>query len=190
VNAQLNGGVLLDIGGGIGAVTFELLAREVDSAVAVEASDAYLAVAREEAARRNHSEAVCLLHGDFVEVAPDVPVADVVTLDRVVCCYLEYRSLLRAAAARARRGLAMSYPRDRWFVRAGVRCENWLRRLRTDRFRTFVHPVSDMVRLLSEAGFELVDRRNTAAWASDIYVRRPALTAPIQSPDSSGRRHP
>src|SRR4030095_11643863 len=50
VDAGLNTGSLLDIGGGVGALSFELLDRGIASAVAVEASPAYLAAVAEEAA--------------------------------------------------------------------------------------------------------------------------------------------
>jgi magnesium-protoporphyrin O-methyltransferase len=116
------------------------------AAVAVEASTAYLAAAAEEAGRRHRSGSISFVHGDFVHVAEQLDVADVVTLDRVVCCYMDYTSLLREAARHAKGSLALSYPRDRWFVRLGVRLENALRRLRSNTFRTFVHPVDDMQR--------------------------------------------
>jgi SAM-dependent methyltransferase len=172
VNARLNEGTVLDVGAGIGALTFELLDRGAQSAVAVEASSAYLAAASEEAARRNRSRAVAFVHGDFVNVANTVPVADVVTLDRVVCCYPDYRSLLDKATRHASRGLALSYPRDRWFVRLTVRIENALRRLRSADFQTFVHPVDVMEGAIGDAGFERVVRSQTAAWTADIYLRR------------------
>jgi magnesium-protoporphyrin O-methyltransferase len=172
VAARLNSGALLDIGAGIGALTFELLNRGVASAVAVEASSAYLAAAAAEATRQNRSTAIEFLHGDFVTLANELPMADVVTLDRVVCCYPDYRSLLDHAARRARRGLALSYPRDRWFVRFGVRIENAARGFRSNTFQTFVHPVDDIRRVIHEGGFELVARHDTAAWSADIYARR------------------
>src|ERR1041385_1488639 len=53
------------------------------------------------------------VEGDFVAVAATVPSADLVALDRVVCCYPAYAPLLEQAAAHSRRLLAMSYPRDR-----------------------------------------------------------------------------
>jgi SAM-dependent methyltransferase len=172
VMARLNAGALLDIGAGVGVLTFELLDRGVASAVAVEASSAYLASAVEEASRRNRSAVISFRHGDFVNLASDVPAADVVTLDRVVCCYADYRLLLHNALPRARQALALSYPRDRWFVRFGVRMENALRGFRANTFRTFVHPVDEMQRLIRKGGFELVTRQETAAWSADIYARR------------------
>ena len=52
IDAGLAAGTILDVGAGIGALTFELLARGATSAVAVDASAAYLAAAQEEAERR------------------------------------------------------------------------------------------------------------------------------------------
>jgi hypothetical protein len=45
----------------------------------------------------------------------------VVTLDRVVCCYPDAETLLRAAAQRARKLVAFTYPRDRWYVRVFIK---------------------------------------------------------------------
>jgi hypothetical protein len=50
--------------------------------------------------------------------------------------------------------------------------ENALRGFRSNTFRTFVHPVDEMQRLIRESGFELVTRKETAAWSADIYARR------------------
>jgi magnesium-protoporphyrin O-methyltransferase len=90
-------GTLPDIGSGIGSLTFSLLERGITHAVAVDASSAYNAVARQEAARLGCADVVRVVHADFVSVAPEVPAARVVTLDRVVCCYPSYRALLNAA---------------------------------------------------------------------------------------------
>ena len=49
---------------------FELLDCGFSSAVAADASGPYLAAAKEEAARREGSEALSFVHGDFVELAP------------------------------------------------------------------------------------------------------------------------
>ena len=50
VDAGALDGLLLDIGAGIGALTFELLDRGVSRAILVDASSSYLAAASEEAA--------------------------------------------------------------------------------------------------------------------------------------------
>ena len=172
VRAGLNNGTLLDIGAGIGALTFELLDRGITEAVVVEASSAYLAASRDEAIRRHQGTSVRFVGGDFLNVAETLPNANVVTLDRVVCCYPWYEPLLETALRRAGNGLALSYPKDRWYVRGVVRIENALRSRRTS-FRTFVHPVAQMQQRIERAGFDLVERRSTTvAWTADVFVRR------------------
>jgi len=170
--AGLIEGMLLDIGAGFGALTFELLDRGITNAVMVDASSAYLAAGAEEAARRGRTESVQFVHGDFLTVAAQLPRAAVVTLDRVICCYPSYESLLEKALQSAEHGFAVSYPRDRWYVRAGVWFENTMRRRRANPFRTFVHSPSEMERLIERAGFALASRRQTVAWSADVFVKR------------------
>jgi tRNA1(Val) A37 N6-methylase TrmN6 len=164
-------GTLLDIGSGIGSLTFGLLERGVTSAVAVDASSAYNAVARQEAARIGRADAVRFVHADFVSVASKLPAAILVTLDRVVCCYPSYEALLNAAVRHAEQSLALSYPRDIWYVRFGVMLENAQRRLTKNPFRTFVHPAARMEGLIRSAGFELSTRQETWMWSVDVYTR-------------------
>jgi SAM-dependent methyltransferase len=172
VRAGLNKGTLLDIGAGIGALTFELLDRGMTEAVVVEASPAYLAASRDEAIRRHQETSVRFVGGDFLNVAETLPNANVVTLDRVVCCYPWYEPLLEAALRRAGNGLALSYPKDRWYVKGVVRIENALRSRRTS-FPTFVHPVAQMQQRIERAGFDLMERRSTTvAWTADVFVTR------------------
>lgn len=80
-------GTLLDIGSGIRVLTLELLDIGVNRAVAVDASEAYLSAARNEAPRRVRAGAVDWRHGDLVSLASEFRPATVVTLDRVICCY-------------------------------------------------------------------------------------------------------
>jgi SAM-dependent methyltransferase len=136
----VEGLTLLDIGGGVGAVQVELLSAGALSAVDIDASAAYLAAAQEEAARRGFTARVTYRHGNFVDLAGSIADADVVTLDRVVCCYTDARALVELSAKRARKMLAMVYPRDSWLTRFLNRCLNLLRKAQRSEFRTFVHP--------------------------------------------------
>jgi len=165
------GATLLDIGAGVGVLTFELLRAGFHRAIAVDASGAYAAAGREETARRGLEGLVDWREGDFVALAPELPAADVVTLDRVVCCYPSWRDLLTSACDRAGREVACSYPRDRAIVRAVVAAENVVRRLRGTAFRTFVHPPSAMRALVERRGFRLAGQRATFAWRADVFLR-------------------
>ncbi len=106
----LRGAEVLDIGGGIGVIGMEL-ASALRMAIHVEAAPAYLEVARRQLTQRLGADRARFLQGDFVSIADTVPRADVVTLDRVVCCYADASALLKQAAAKARRLLVFSYPR-------------------------------------------------------------------------------
>jgi magnesium-protoporphyrin O-methyltransferase len=170
--AGLTTGALIDVGAGLGILTLELLDRGISRAVVVDASSAYLAAASEEAARRGRSTSIQFVRGDLLAVTNQLPRSTVVTLDRVVFCYPFYESLLGQALRHADRGFAFSYPRDRWYVRIGVWLENAMRRGKGNPFRTFVHPVARMERLIEQAGFELVSRRCTPAWSADVFVKR------------------
>ena len=164
-------GALLDVGAGVGALTFELLDRGIDRAVIVEASAGYATAAADESVRRGRTKDVELTRGDFVQVGTALPMAQVVTLDRVVCCYPAYEPLLSEALRHTERALALSYPRDRWYVGAVMRLDNALR-ARRNKFKTFVHSEIRMRDLITRAGFDLVFRKHTFVWAADVFVRR------------------
>jgi SAM-dependent methyltransferase len=170
--AGLTTGTLLDVGAGLGVLTLELLDLGMSRAVVVEASSAYLSAASEEAARRGRSASIQFVHGDFLTVTNQLPPSTVVALDRVVCCYPFYESLLEQALRHAERGFALSYPRDRWYVRIGVWFENAMRKRRGNPFRTFVHPVARMQQVIEQNGFELVNHHHTVAWSADVFVKR------------------
>ena len=170
--AGVGDGTLLDVGAGVGALTFELLDRGFGRSVIVEASAGYAVAASNEATRRGRATNIDFVSGDFLEVAGTVPMASVVALDRVVCCYPLYEDLLTEALRHAERGFAFSYPRDRWYIRAGMRLENALRRRRRNSFRTFVHPATKMRELITQAGFDLVSQRRTFVWSADVFIRR------------------
>ena len=169
--ARVIKGALLDIGAGVGALTFELLDRGIDRAVIVEASAGYATAARDESVRRGRTSDVELTRGDFVQVGTTLPMAQVVTLDRVVCCYPVYEPLLTEALRHTERALAVSYPRDRWYIRAVMRLDNALRAPK-NKFKTFVHPETQIRDLITRSGFELVFRKHTFVWSADVFVRR------------------
>ena len=171
MSADLREGTVLDVGGGLGILSLELLDAGFSRAIVVDASSAYLAAASEEATRRGRSSVTEFTHGDFLLVAGKVAASSVVTLDRVVCCYPTYEPLLEQALHLAKTGFGVSYPRDRWFVRLGMWLENALREWRGNPFRTFVHPPSDMRRIIEGAGFRLASRGRTAAWSCDVFVK-------------------
>lgn len=168
----VQGTTLLDIGGGIGAIQHELLAAGVVSVTSVDASSAYLDAAREEIDRRGLSGRVTYHHGDFVELAPSVPPADIVTLERVLNVYPDWERLAARSAERARRLYGIVIPRNTPFVRFVISMINVVMRLKDKRIRAAIVPIDAIDRVLGTMGF----RRHSStrvgpAWQVAIYRR-------------------
>jgi magnesium-protoporphyrin O-methyltransferase len=153
----LQGLHLLDVGGGVGVIALELADTGLAGVTLADASPAYLDVARRQVTTRYGDRRAHFVLGDFAETAPTLPDADVVTLDRVVCCYPDVDAMLWAASARARRLIAFTYPRDRWYVRAA-----------------FIHSPQHMASLLEAAGFARAAHRDSLAWSLDLFQRSPS----------------
>ena len=162
---------LLDIGGGVGAIQHGLLDAGARRATGVDASPAYISVASEEADRRGHGGRVEQHLGDFVEKAADIGEADIVTLDRVLCCYPAMEKLVRLSAERARKMYAVVFPRDDWWVRALLVVPNLFMRLMGNPFRVFVHPSIAVERAVLAQGLRRRYRKKTAIWQVVVYER-------------------
>jgi hypothetical protein len=163
---------VLDIGGGIGVIQQELLAAGAAHATAVEASVTYLRVAREEAGRRGTAAQVTYHAGDFVALAEGVEAADLVTLDRVICCYPDMEALVGRSADRARRVYGLVYPQDVWWVRLGVRATNLGMRLARRAFRAHVHDPSAVDAVAGRRGLTpKLCRRVGPVWQVALYTR-------------------
>jgi magnesium-protoporphyrin O-methyltransferase len=167
----VNGMTLLDIGGGVGAIQQDLISAGLEQATYVEASTAYIAAARDEAQRRGNAARVSFQRGNFVDLAADISPADVVTLDRVICCYPDMEKLVGLSAVKARKIYGLVYPRDTWWVKIFAGLQNLFFRLRRSPFRAFSHATMSVEALLSTHGLERQFYRRTLVWQVEVYTR-------------------
>ncbi|MEO8229846.1 MAG: methyltransferase domain-containing protein [Chloroflexota bacterium] len=170
-STRVGGSSLLDIGGGIGIIDKELLQAGAGHAVLVEASPAYLAVARQEARETNQLNRIEFVDGDFVRRAAEIEAADIVTLDRVVCCYPDAEALVSLSAARAHWLYGLVLPRDRWLVRAGLGVLNLGFRLRRKAYRAHAHSNARIDQLVAAAGLRPRSEAGTFFWRVVVYER-------------------
>jgi magnesium-protoporphyrin O-methyltransferase len=170
-HAGAGGLTLLDIGGGVGALQHELLAAGVEQVTGVDASSAYITAARTEAQRRGYGDRVDYLHGNFVDLAEDVPPADIVTLDRVICCYPDMERLVGLSAGRARKFYGLVYPRETWWMKVGMAIGNLYYRLRRSPFRGYIHPAKAVESLVNRSGLKRMFYRQTFIWQVVVYTR-------------------
>ena len=171
---QAQGGVrgrsLIDIGGGIGAIQLELLKAGLAQSTAVDASAAFLATARAEAERAGFGDRTAYKHGNFVEHADGVAPADIVTLDRVICCYPDMHALVRRSAERAARVYALVSPRDSWWMHAAKHGLNAWERLQRSAFRFFVHPDAEVEAILAERGMTRRFHKTLGVWQVNVWA--------------------
>jgi magnesium-protoporphyrin O-methyltransferase len=173
---------LLDIGGGVGVLQLELLEAGIASSMDVDASAPFIAVASAEAKERGFADRTAYRHGDFVSLADEIEPADLVTLDRVICCYTDVSSLVSRSAAHARRLYGLVYPVDRWWTRAMFRVMNLVTRLSGSNYRAYVHPQSLVDRLIHDAGLEPRYHHAGMLWQTAVYARvRPAAAVAAHS---------
>lgn len=170
--AAVDGDTVLDIGGGVGNLSLELLERGASRATVVELSDGYEDAAAELLAEHRLGGRVERRTGDFVAEAGLVEPHDVVLLHRVVCCYPDADRLVSTAAAHAVRALALTYPRERTLTRLGFRGINlWLAATRCG-FRSFVHPFAVMDAAAQREGLTLARREKQGAiWENAVWLR-------------------
>jgi 2-polyprenyl-3-methyl-5-hydroxy-6-metoxy-1,4-benzoquinol methylase len=167
---EIAGATVLEIGGGIGAIGLELLKLGAARVEIVELSHGYDDEAKTLLAESGFEGRVERLHGDFVVSESDIPPADVVVLHRVVCCYPDPDTLVGAAARHARRLMALSFPRDTWWLRAGSRVANVFFR-RVGWIESFVHPHETILDPARAEGFEAVYEHEGRLWQVAVLER-------------------
>jgi magnesium-protoporphyrin O-methyltransferase len=167
---SVEGMTLLDIGGGVGAIQHELLRAGVQKATGVDASTAYVRAAQEEAERQGHADRVSYHHANFVDLAPHIAPTDIVTLDRVICCYHDVQALVGLSVAKARTLYGLVYPRDTWWVRAAIGLGNLYFRVARNPFRAYTHPTEKVNALVRDHGFQQRFYKTSGPWQVVVYV--------------------
>jgi magnesium-protoporphyrin O-methyltransferase len=162
---------VLDIGGGIGAIPFELLKEGARSAIGVEAASAYVDTAQREARRLGLTDRITYRQGDFVTLASDIPAAEIVTLDRVICCYPDMPALVGLSADRAGALYGLVFPHDAAWVRLAIGIANAFERIRGGAFRAFVHPTAAVEAVLQARGLHRRFYRRSGVWQVALYAR-------------------
>jgi hypothetical protein len=169
--AGIQGRTLLDIGGGVGAIQHELLKEGASSVTAVDAAPAYLEAAKQEAKRQGHADHITYRQGDFVELASQLPQADIVTLEKVICCYPDMEALVSLSSAHAGKFYGVVFPRDSWWMQLGGHLINLSFRLQRSAFRFFVHPTQAIEAVVQAQGLRRRFYRKTLLWQVIVYAR-------------------
>ncbi len=180
----VEGATIREIGAGVGVVHLALLEAGAARALDVDASREYLAAAREESERRGLAARVEYRHGDVVELAAELPPADIAVADAVLCCYPYLDRFLHAAARWEPRLVGLTLPADTWWMRAFQRADNVRLALlrRPDRWYPHRHRAIDDI--MDGLGYVVAHRGGT--WYGRVLVYRRAAQASVGYTNSSG----
>jgi magnesium-protoporphyrin O-methyltransferase len=170
--AGVAGKSLLDIGGGVGAIQHELVKSGVKQVTNVDASTAYLNSAKREAARQGYAEQANYYYGDFVELVPRLEAADIVTLDRVICCYPDMEALVSLSAGLARQFYGVVFPQDRWAFKLLRPLANGYFWLTRNPYRFFFHSTEAVQAVTRRQGLTLRFQRRFFIWQVLLFERQ------------------
>ncbi len=178
ITAQgVSGRTVLDVGCGIGDLAIETVAAGATSATGYDLSPKAIGRARALARERGVGDRTTFEVGDGSKL--DLPRADIVAINRVVCCYPDADGILERTLAAAGSVYAISAPVSRGarglynHVQNGL--WNVVYRIRDKHyggFRTFIHDVERIDRRITAEGFRRVHHeRRRIVWDLAVYAR-------------------
>jgi len=160
----VEGLTLLVVGGGIGAIQLELLKAGLARAVSVELTPTYEESAAELLREAGFEDRVERRVMDFANAGAEIEAADIVVMNRVICCYPDLPRLAGAAADHARRLLVMSFPKERSWTRALVWMSNFGMAITRREFRIFLHPMAQILAVGDRHGLRLSANQPGLFW--------------------------
>ena len=162
---------LLEVGSGVGYMHQVLLEKGAKSAVGIDLAPDMLKEAQQWADEKGLTDRVQYIQGDFIELLDQVESAEVTILDKVVCCYPHAELLVNSSTKKTKRVYALTYPRNRWFIRIAMEVMAFFLKLIGSDFRAFVHSPDDIERWIIEAGFKKTYQDQTFIWLTQIYTK-------------------
>jgi SAM-dependent methyltransferase len=171
VSRGLQGRSVLEIGCGVGGLHLTLLRDGAAQATGIDVSDGMIVKAKELARELGVEGRTAYTVGDFVVRSTEMPVADIVVMDKVLCCYSEPAPLLRQAASKSGALIVLTYPRDSLLVRGVFRCYGLLGNLLRWEFRPLFHEPSELDGLTRSEGFREAFAARTVLWQLKLFEK-------------------
>ena len=169
----VEGRTVLEVGGGVGAIQIELLKAGATRAVSVELTPTYEEVAKGLLNDAGLADRVERKVMDFAASGGEIGGADVVIMNRVLCCYPDMPRLAGAAADHAQQLLVMSYPKRTWWTRLLLGIGNFFLWATRREFHVFVHSPEQIITTSERHGLEPVQDRRGVFWTVSA-LHRPA----------------
>lgn len=163
---------ILEVGCGVGALHLTLLRDGAASATGIELSEGMLKQARHNAEAMGVASKTRYLQGDLVTQPVASGRAEIVILDKVLCCYAEPAALIRESCAVCDGLYAVSYPGRSIVGQCAFRPMEWFGRTFGMKFHPYYHDPDRLDNLIGSADFGEIFSGTTPVWQVKIFRRR------------------
>ena len=165
------GSRVLEIGGGIGVLQAELLRRGAHSGEVIELVAAYRKYAAELARDLEVEDRTAFRVHDVLAEPGTVERADVVIMNKVICCSPDGLELVAVAAGLTRKALVLAFPRSTWPLRVAARLQHLFFRALGRKYRCYVRPFDAVAAAATSGGLVRSDSGRGAIWEHATFVR-------------------
>ena len=163
---------VLDLGCGAGGLSIELLKRGAQNAVGFDLSPRMIEAATQLALATGFESRAKFQEGNAATT--ELPRSDIVVMDKVLCCYSEWKPLLKNAIEAGRDMIGFIVPRDEGITklpfRLALRIANYFQRRRGG-ILFYLHPLGTVDKTLRESGFNLRKKQGSRFWLVFLYSR-------------------
>ena len=163
---------ILEVGCGIGALHLTLMKNGAEKSTGIDISEGMITTAKQLAGEFGFAERTTYHLGDIVQMNGNIPEADIVILDKVVCCYKNVFDLLKVSSEKCRQTYAFSYPNPNILVQISFKGLILIGKLLKWKFYPSWHDWSGLIRTLETYGFKQSYQNSTFMWNVCVLERK------------------
>ena len=172
IERGLEGKTAAELGCGAGGFSIELLKKGAENIVGFDLSPQMIKSANELAKSSGFETRAKFQIGNAAAV--EIPDSDIIIMDKVLCCYSDWKPLLSRAITSNPSSIGFIVPRDEGVAklpfRVGVRIGNYFQK-RKGKILFYLHPLNLVDRTLHDSGFTQRRKQGSRLWLVFLYSR-------------------
>lgn len=173
VEEGVQGKSVVDLGCGAGGFTIQLVKEGASIAAGFDLSQNMIDTANELAKAEGFETKTKFQIGNAATAK--LPTSDIVIMDKVLCCYSDWRPLLKNAINASQEMIGFIVPRDVGIAKLcfspGVKIVNYFAK-RKGNTLFYLHPLSQVDSTLQDSGFMLHKKQTRRFWLAFLYNRK------------------
>ena len=167
-----DGRSVVDLGCGTGGFTIEVLKQGAQTAIGVDLSSNMIDSANKLAIANRFADRAKFQVANAATA--ELPASDIVVMDKVLCCYSDWKPLLGNAMNVSRTMIGFIVPRDEGIAkipfRVGIRIINYFSRKKGS-ILFYLHPLKYVDETLRGSGFTHQKKKSSGFWLVFLYAR-------------------